>query len=121
MKKLIYKSDNYYISDDTRSSKGKTRKLTYKATISNMPHKHFSNYIVIYGRHTCPYCIKAIELLKNKPKTLFVEIDTEPHELFDKQNLLNILKLGNHDTIPIIYDKGVFIGGSTDAEEHFTI
>ncbi len=109
------------MSDDIGDNKGKTRITKYKASQDNMPHKNFANYIVIYGRSTCPYCIKTIELLKNKPKVLFVEIDTEPINLFGKQNLLEILKseIGNHSTVPIVFDKGKFIGGASDAEKHF--
>jgi glutaredoxin len=122
MKRLIYKNNTYYISDDTSDSKGKTRILKYNASTDNMPHKHFSNYIVVYGRSTCPYCIKTIELLKKYPKSLFVEIDTEPQTLFGKSNLLNILKseINGHTTVPIVFDKGKFIGGASDAEKHFT-
>jgi glutaredoxin len=122
MKRLIYKNNIYYISDDTKDSKGKSNILKYNATINNMPHKHFSNYIVIYGRSTCPYCIKTIELLKKYPKLLFIEIDTEPLTLFGKSNLLEILKseIGEHYTVPIVFDKNKFIGGASDAEKHFT-
>ena len=121
MKRLIYRNDTYYISDDETDSKGKTRVLKYTASSDNMPHKHFANYIVVYGRNTCPYCIKTIELLKKYPKSLFVEIDTEPITLFGKSNLLTILKSesGGHTTVPIVFDKGQFIGGASDAEKHF--
>jgi glutaredoxin len=121
MKKLIYKNDIYYISDDVSDTKGKSRILKYKPTSDEMPHKHFSKYIVIYGRHTCPYCIKTIELLKKHSKVLFVEIDVEPTQLFAKQHLLEILKaeIGGHSTVPIVFDKGVFIGGASDVEKHF--
>ena len=121
MKKLIYKNDTYYISDDISEPKGKSRILKYKPTHKDMPHKHFSKYIVVYGRHTCPYCIKTVELLKKYPKALFVEIDVEPIDLFGKQNLLEILKLeiGEHSTVPLVFDKGAFVGGARDAEKHF--
>lgn len=121
MKNLIYKKDTYYITDDVNDSKGKSRILKYKPTPNEMPHKHFNKYIVIYGRHTCPYCIKTVELLKKNPKVLFVEIDVEPKELFGKHNLLEILKseISNHSTVPIIFDKGIFVGGSNDAEKYF--
>jgi glutaredoxin len=121
MKNLIYKNETYYISDDTSDTKGKTRILKYKASPEEMPHKHFSKYIIIYGRHTCPYCIKTIELLKKYPKVLFIEIDTEPNILFSKKNLLNILKpeIKEHTTVPIVFDKGKFIGGASDAETYF--
>jgi len=121
MKKLIYKNETYYISDDTSDSKGKTRMLKYKVSPENMPHKHFSKYIVVYGRQSCPYCIKTIEILTKYPKSLFIDIDTEPIKLFGKTNLLDILKtdINGHTTVPIVFDKGVFIGGASEAEKHF--
>ena len=121
MKRLIYKNNVYYISDDISDSNGKTRILKYKACAKNMPDKHFSKYIIIYGRNTCPYCIKTVELLKKYPKVLFIEIDTEPNELFGKNNLLEILKseIKEHTTVPIVFDKGKFIGGASDAETYF--
>ena len=122
MKKLIYKEDTYYISDDSNDPKGKTRILKYKATNTNMPHQHFKDYVVVYGRPTCPYCIKTFELLKNKNrKYLFVEIDIEPMKLFSKSNLLEILKseIKGQTTVPIVFDKGKFVGGASDSEKYF--
>ena len=121
MKRLLYKNGTYYISDDTKDPQGKSRIIKYTASATNMPHKHFNDYIVVYGRSTCPYCIKTIELLKKYTKSLFVEIDVEPLNLFGKANLLKILKpeIGEHSTVPIVFDKGKFIGGASDVETHF--
>ena len=121
MKRLLYKNGTYYMSDDVNEPQGKSRILKYTASANNMPHKHFSSYVVVYGRSTCPYCIKTIELLKKYPKSLFVEIDSEPMKLFGKSNLLEILKaeIGGHSTVPIVFDKGKFVGGASDAETHF--
>ena len=118
MKTLIYKNDTYYLSDDPSYSKGHTRILKYKASRDEMPHQHFMDYIVVYGRPTCPYCIKTFELLKKKKKKfIFVEVDSEPSELFSKTALLDILKneIKGQSTVPIVFDKGKFIGGSSDA------
>jgi len=123
MKILIYKNNMFYMSDIDVSVNSKTRILNkYIASNTNMPHTFFSKYIVIYGRKTCPYCIKTINLLSSYKNTLFVEIDTEPHELFNKQLLLKILQpeIKHHSTVPIIFDKCKFIGGSSDAETYFT-
>jgi glutaredoxin len=123
MKKLIYKNATYYISDDASEPKGKTYILKYIANKDNMPHKHFADYIVVYGRKSCPYCIKTIDILKPHTQSLFVEIDTEPNELFTKQNLLNTLQIDikGHSTVPIVFDKCKFIGGASDAETYFTV
>jgi glutaredoxin len=121
MKTLIYKDSTYYLSDDTSDAKGKTRILKYNATKDNMPHKHFSDYIVVYGRPSCPYCIKTFELLKKKKKKfIFVEVDSQPSDLFAKPNLLSILgnEIGSQTTVPLVFDKGKFIGGSSDAEKY---
>ena len=121
MKKLVYKNNTYYITDDIQDIKGKTHIIKYIASVDNMPHKYFSEYIVIYGRSTCPYCIKSIDLLKKNPLLLFIEIDNEPFNLFNKSNLLKILNndIKKHSTVPIIFNKGIFIGGFNDAEIYF--
>lgn len=121
MKTLIYKNATYYLSDDTSEPKGKTRILKYVATKDDMPHKHFSDQVVIYGRPTCPYCIKTFELLKKKKKKfIFVEVDSQPSELFAKSVLLDILKdeIRGQTTVPFVFDKGKFVGGSSDAEKY---
>lgn len=122
MKRLIYHNGKYYLSDDLKNKNGKTMILDYIVSKSNMPHKYFKDEIVIYGRSSCPYCIKTIELLKNLENVIFVEIDSEPHNLFDKVKLLDILhnEIGNHKTVPIVFDKGKFIGGASDSEKHWS-
>ena len=118
MKKLLYKNGKYYLVDGFNELNAKTRMLKYKASKIDMPHKHFKKYIVIYGRSTCPYCIKMMEHVKNISKSLFVEIDVEPIELFSKSNLNKILspEIGNHSTVPIVFIEGKFIGGLSDYE-----
>jgi glutaredoxin len=127
MKNLIKKNNVFYLSDDTNTKNGITRKVTndYKITSDQMPHVRFKNYIVIYGRYTCPYCIGLIDFLKTKPelykKTIFVEVDMDQEPMLKKNKLLEILHkdIGSHTTVPIVYDKGKFIGGSSDAKTYF--
>jgi glutaredoxin len=122
MKTLIYKDNTYYLSDDSSEPKGKTRILKYIPSKEEMPHKHFKDYIVVYGRLTCPYCIKTFELLKQKKKKfIFVEVDSQPNELFAKSILLDILKdeINTQTTVPIVFDKGKFVGGASDSEKYF--
>ena len=127
MKNLIYKNEKYYLCDEISNPLGKTCAVTkYVATKDNMPHIQFSKRrIVIYGRSTCPYCIGILDFLRKKPtlykKVIFVEIDSEPSELFSKSKLLNILKndINGHSTVPMVFDKGVFIGGSDKAKEFY--
>jgi glutaredoxin len=122
MNTLIYKDGSFYLSDDSSEPRGKTRIIKYKPTKDDMPHKHFKEYAVVYGRPTCPYCIRTFELLKKKKKKfIFVEVDTEPSDLFAKSALIDILKneIKGQSTVPIVFDKGKFIGGSSDAEKYF--
>jgi len=133
MKNLIFKNDLFYLSDEVGKKNGKSKSESgYNAdSISNknMPHQYFNNKIVIYGRHTCPYCIGALASLKKKPllykKVIFVDIEAEPSNYFSKANLINILKSNestfdkSHSTVPIVFDKGVFVGGADKSEEYF--
>lgn len=126
MKNLIYKNNSYYLCDEMNDPKGKTCIITkYIASKTNMPHKRFNKRIVIYGRSTCPFCIGILDFLKKKlelyKKIIFVEIDVEPSDLFSKSNLLNILnpEIGNHSTVPMVFDKGIFIGGSDKSKDYF--
>jgi glutaredoxin len=133
MKYLIFKKDLFYTSDEESDSNGQTRSVSgYNAkTISNtnMPHQYFNKKIVIYGRNTCPYCIGILDYFKKYPtlnkKVLFIDIEAEPSSYFSKSNLLNILKSNektfkkNHTTVPIVFYKGEFIGGSDDSKKYF--
>ena len=122
MKKLIYRDSTFYLSDEASDPKGKTRILKYKASTTNMPHTHFRDYVVVYGRLTCPYCQKTFNLLdKKQRKYIFVELDSEPHDIFGKDALLEILgdSIKGQTTVPIVFDKGKFIGGASDSEKYF--
>ena len=133
MKYLIFKNDLFYLTDDENEVKGQTRSVTgYNSktlTKSNMPQQHFSKKIVIYGRNTCPYCIGILEYFKEKPilnkKVIFVDIEAEPSEYFSKDKLINILKSNDnsfkktHNTVPMVFYKGEFLGGSDDTKKYF--
>jgi glutaredoxin len=133
MKYLIYKNDLIYLSDEDEDANGQTRSVSgYNAkTLSNtnMPQQYFNKKIVIYGRNSCPYCIGILDYFKEKPllnkKVIFVDIEAEPSKFFSKSNLLNILKSNEatfkktHTTVPIVFYKGEFIGGSDDTKKYF--
>jgi glutaredoxin len=133
MKYLIYKNDLIYLSDEVEDANGQTRSVSgYNAkTLSNtnMPHQYFNKKIVIYGRNSCPYCIGILDYFKEKPllnkKVIFIDIEAEPSKFFSKSNLLNILKSNEatfkktHTTVPIVFYKGEFIGGSDDSKNYF--
>ena len=52
-------------------------------------------------------------------------MEAEPSSFFSKSNLLTILKSNdktfkkNHNTVPIVFYKGEFIGGSDDSKKYF--
>ena len=129
MKNLLYKNNLFYLSDDSNKNNGNTRSVSgYNSdtiSISNMPHTYFNKKIVIYGRHTCPYCIELLNFLKNNDalykKVIFVDIESEPSEFFKKTKLITILKplIKQHNTVPIVFDKDVFIGGSDISQTYF--
>ena len=133
MKYLIFKNDLFYLTDDENEVKGQTRSVTgyndKTLTKSNMPQQYFNKKIVIYGRNSCPYCIGILDYFKEKPllnkKVIFIDIEAEPSKFFSKSNLLNILKSNEatfkktHTTVPIVFYKGEFIGGSDDTKKYF--
>ena len=99
-------------------------------TSTDMPHKQFKNKIVIYARPTCPYCIGLLDFLKQNNNTtgfhdniIYIEVDSESHNnIFSKTNILKNLQseIKNHSTVPIVFYKGHFIGGSDTSKEYFT-
>lgn len=128
MKNLLNKKGIYYLSDDVSDVNGQTLKVTgdYKPTKDNMPHIRFKTNIVLYGRYSCPYCIATVDFLKTKEdlykRTIFIEVDMANEPLFKKSKLLEILKpeIGTHSTVPLVFDKGKFIGGSSDTKDYFS-
>ena len=88
--------------------------------------------VEIYGRHTCPYCNNADELLKNciakgKCQGIFYEINGEVQKLLNKRldqaisklsitkrRQLNIGRDGRWGTVPIVFLDGKFIGGYSE-------
>lgn len=65
--------------------------------------------VVIYTFSTCPYCIKAKELLKNK------EVDFTEIDITNQRDKLNELKeKTNCSTVPQIFINDKFIGGCDD-------
>ena len=71
---------------------------------------------IVYGRSTCPYCIKVVNKLLRGGKTFYVEMyDDQPEKLEE------IKKRYNHPTIPVVIcidEKEILIGGCDDTTEH---
>ncbi len=71
---------------------------------------------IVYGRSTCPYCIKVVNKLLRGGKTFYVEMyDDQPEKLEE------IKKRYNHPTIPVVIcidEKEIVIGGCDDVIEY---
>lgn len=71
---------------------------------------------IVYGRSTCPYCVKVVNKLIRKGKCFYVEmLDENP------ERLELIKKMHNHPTIPVVLirdDTEILIGGCDDTIEH---
>ena len=71
---------------------------------------------IVYGRSSCPYCIKVVNKLLRGGKTFYVELhDSNPEKLDE------IKKRFNHPTIPVVTfidDTEILIGGCDDTIEH---
>ena len=133
MKNLLFKNGLFYLSDEVGKNKGKTKSVSgYNIdTISNtnMPHTYFNTKIVIYGRNDCPYCKGILSFLKKKPllykKVVYVNISNEPIQFLQFDNLLKHLQSDttfkkDHETVPIVFNKGIFIGGCDDSKIYFS-
>jgi glutaredoxin 3 len=67
---------------------------------------------VIYTKPNCPYCSRAINILKLK-QIAFKEVDvSETAMLFEEM----ILRSGGRKTVPQIFIHNVYIGGCDDLE-----
>lgn len=67
--------------------------------------------VTIYTKATCPYCIRAKQLLNNKGVN-FTEIDMFSVSDADKAKLAQ--KTNNYRTVPQIFIGEKFIGGCDD-------
>lgn len=70
---------------------------------------------VVFGTDTCPYCVKAKKLLKDKYKPNqyeFIDIDSYSNS----RNTLRS-RTNGYRTIPVIYNYGEFIGGYTEMKK----
>jgi len=128
MKNLIKYNDIFYLSDDINTLNGKTKKISgnYKITKGNYPHEKYKTNIVMYGRYKCPYCINTVAFLKSKPslyeKLIYVEVDMETEPMLKKEVILENIKsdIGDHTTVPMVFDKGLFVGGFTETKSYFS-
>lgn len=65
--------------------------------------------VEIYTTPTCPFCVRAKQLL-NKKEVLFTEIDASDQDVRDK---MTVRANGRH-TVPQVFINGEHIGGCDD-------
>ena len=69
---------------------------------------------IIYGKRTCGYTVKGMNLLKAK-KILFTFVDVADSAARDK-----IIRQSGIETVPVIYKGSRLIGGYTDLERYLS-
>lgn len=71
-----------------------------------------SNDIIMFSKTSCPYCIKAKQLLTNYPVKLRIyDLDT----MYNRQPIMDELsKNTGRNTVPNIFIFGNYIGGYTE-------
>jgi glutaredoxin len=144
MKTLVEEDNRYYLTD-TRANK--TFVLRNYNAVKKMPHEYFhqkykltnntnnsnnsnnsnteNKVWILYGRTSCPFCQESIRLLTNLIKKAkhkndeFIFIDNE-NTKYTKNYILKELKgeLNGHNTVPVIYCNGEFIGGNSDLHNY---
>lgn len=71
---------------------------------------------IVYGRSSCPYCVKVVNKLLRGGKTFYVELhDSTPEKLEE------VKKRFNHPTVPVVTmvdDTEILIGGCDDTINH---
>lgn len=65
--------------------------------------------VIVYSKETCPYCIRAKELLTQK-NIAFEEIRID----LDENKREEMIRLSNRRTVPQIFINGNSIGGYDD-------
>jgi glutaredoxin 3 len=69
------------------------------------------NNIVVYGRDTCPFCMKVKEYLE-KLALKWEWVDTETEH--GKKRRAELKKKYDWSTVPLVFVDGKFIGGADD-------
>lgn len=79
-----------------------------------------ANRYIVYGRRTCPYCVKAVDLLESRgEENIFFDFSEDPEAITDAKRFYKV------DTVPIIiqnnkiFGKTTLIGGYSELEEFF--
>lgn len=79
-----------------------------------------ANRYLVYGRRSCPFCVKAINLLESRgEENIFFDFSEDPESITEAKNFYKM------ETVPIIiqnnkiFGKTTLIGGYTDLVEYF--
>ena len=115
MKTLLSQGSEYYLSDNITQ---KCYPIDEK--FNKLPNQIYNDQWVIYGRFTCPYCVGAVEFLKEKGHQDIVFVDITKTVGFSKNEVLQKLnnELNGQTTVPIVFHKGKFVGGFDDLKSY---
>lgn len=84
--------------------------------MDNLPKPDITETYTIYGSETCPFCVKAKELL-NEKEIKYIYHDVKTYGTL-KEALDYLANLTNNQrTIPVIFKKDKFIGGYDDLKK----
>lgn len=71
-----------------------------------------NNNVVVFSKTTCPYCVKAKQLLQQN-NIEFVDV------IPDGSQLQSLEEVTGQGSVPNIWIKGTFIGGCNDGPENW--
>ncbi len=81
-----------------------------------MPSKHI--VWTIYGRTSCPFCVKVRQLLDKKMiKYVYYDVTLIACGNQTKEKLSSLT--GGYDKVPIVFFNGNFMGGYSEVAKHF--
>jgi glutaredoxin len=74
----------------------------------------------IYSKSGCPFCVKAKILLKSKNPVIIScdEFLIDPHKKKEFLQFIHTLAHREHKSFPIVFDRGIFIGGYFDTQKY---
>jgi glutaredoxin len=88
--------------------------------MENLIIKPHSNNFTVYTKSNCVYCLKLKQLLKDYDIN-FIEVNCDEYLTENKNIFLLFIKSitnKNYNTFPMVFDKGVFIGGFTETNKY---
>lgn len=94
-----------------RIRKNQTIKNQKKKTINHIIRKH---RIVLFIKTYCPYCMKAVSIIKSSGKRYHIVDVEDPKNIWMREKLMQMTK---RRTVPNIFINGKSIGGCDELEE----